>query len=79
MEITADQAQAHFSDLLERVSKGEQFAITKDGVPVAMHVSLAQTPKTDMQAVIAELKSFAKGRATGGMSIREMVEEGRRG
>ncbi|MHB9102526.1 MAG: type II toxin-antitoxin system Phd/YefM family antitoxin [Sulfuricella sp.] len=29
MEITADQAQAHFSDLLERVSKGEQFAITK--------------------------------------------------
>ncbi len=79
MEITADQAQANFSDLLERVGKGEQFAITKDGVRVAMLVSLAQTPKTDVRAAIAELKFFAKGQATGGMSIREMIEAGRRG
>ena len=35
MEKTADKAQAHFADLLERVSKSEQFAITKDGVRVA--------------------------------------------
>jgi prevent-host-death family protein len=78
MEISSDQAQENFSDLLERVSKGEQFAITKDGAQVAMLVSLLRTPKTDVRAAIAELMSFAQGQAASGMPIRAMIEEGRR-
>jgi len=34
--------------------------------------------KKDLKAVIEELKGFNKGYTTGGMTIKEMIEKGRR-
>lgn len=78
MEVGAYEAKTHLPRLLERVQQGERVTITKHGVPVAMLVPVGPVAKPDIHAVIDELKAFAAGHTTGGMSIREMIEEGRR-
>ncbi|MEW5944385.1 MAG: type II toxin-antitoxin system prevent-host-death family antitoxin [Pseudomonadota bacterium] len=78
MEVGAYEAKTHLPSLLERVQHGERVTITKHGIPVAMLVPVVPVAKPDIRAVIEELKTFAKGHTTGGMTIREMIEEGRR-
>jgi prevent-host-death family protein len=74
------EAKTHLPQLLERVAKGEEFTITKHGKPVARLVpTTATAPKPDVKQVIEELKAFSKGNKLGkGLTIREMIEEGRR-
>ncbi len=76
--VGAFDAKTHLSRLLERVADGEKFTITKHGVPVALLVPVDVDTQRDSREVISELKRFRKGRTLGELSIREMVEEGRR-
>lgn len=79
MTVGSYEAKTHLSALLERVSKGETITITKHGVPVANLVPIeVEKPKRDVKQVIAELLEFRKGHTLGGLSIREMIDEGRR-
>jgi prevent-host-death family protein len=74
------EARAHLPQLLERVANGEEFTITEQGKPVACLIP-APAPKSrpDVKRVIDELKAFSKGNTLGdGLTIREMIEEGRR-
>lgn len=73
------EAKTHLPQLLERVAQGEEFTITKHGKPVARLVSpVAAKPQPDVRAAVEAMKQFRKGRTLGGLSIREMIEEGRR-
>ena len=76
--VGAFEAKTHLSRLLERVADGEKFTITKHGVPVALLVPVDVDTQRDSREVICELKRFRKGRTLGDLSIREMIEEGRR-
>ena len=73
-------AKTHLPQLLERVAKGEEFTITKHGKPVARLVPVEATkPRPDVRQVIEELKAFSKGNTLGkGVTIRDLIEEGRR-
>lgn len=72
------EAKTHLPALLERVAKGEEFVITKHGVPIARLVPVDQDQQRDVRSVIEELKQFRKGHILGGLSVREMINEGRR-
>lgn len=74
------EAKTHLPQLLERVARGEEFTITKHGKPVARLVPATATEaRPDVNQVIAELKAFSEGNTLGeGLTIREMIEEGRR-
>lgn len=73
------EAKTHLPQLLERVAHGEEFTITKHGKPVARLVPAATTkPKPDVRAAVEAMKQLRKGQTLGGLSIREMIEEGRR-
>jgi prevent-host-death family protein len=74
------EAKTHLPQLLERVAKGEEFTITKHGKPVARLVpAIATKPRPDVKQVIDDLKAFSKGNTLGkGLTIRELIEEGRR-
>ncbi len=73
-------AKTHLPQLLERVAKGEEFTITKHGKPVAKLVpALPAVPKPDVKQVIEAMRAFRKGNTLGkGITIRELIEEGRR-
>jgi prevent-host-death family protein len=74
------EAKTNLPQLLQRVSRGEKILITKHGQPVAMLVPAPAQGQKDVRQVIEEFKAYSKRqrRALGGLSIREMIEEGRR-
>lgn len=75
--VGAYEAKTHLPQLLERVAKGERITITRHGVPVAVLVP-ARPEKADVEDAVRRMLEFGKGRSLGGLTIREMVEEGRR-
>ncbi|MDF5727396.1 MAG: type II toxin-antitoxin system prevent-host-death family antitoxin [Rhizonema sp. PD38] len=76
--IGSYEAKTHLPALLERVSKGEEFVITRHGVPIARLVPIEQDRQRDVMAVIEELKKFRLGHTLEGISVRDMINEGRR-
>ena len=76
--VGAYEAKTHLSKLLERVMKGERITITKHGVPVAILQPPLPLRKTEPRKVIAELRKFREKHTLKGLSIRDMIEEGRR-
>src|SRR3954453_12031190 len=79
--VGAYEAKTHLPQLLERVSRGERITITRHGVPVAVLVPAAGLAKPDVKKAVEEMKRFRDehGPTLGpGLTIREMIEEGRR-
>jgi prevent-host-death family protein len=75
--VGAYEAKTHLLRLLNDVAKGETITITKHGTPVAL---LTPPTRQRMSAneAIAALHAFRQGRTLGDVSVRELVEEGRR-
>jgi prevent-host-death family protein len=77
--IGAFEAKTHLSDLLDRVARGEKITITRHGVPAAVLVPVTETaPKLSHQEIVEGMRALRKRVKPGKMSIREMVNEGRR-
>ncbi|HBJ75518.1 MAG TPA: type II toxin-antitoxin system prevent-host-death family antitoxin [Syntrophaceae bacterium] len=72
------EAKTNLAKLLERVNKGETIGITKHGVPIAILTPPVQTKKAHPRQTISELKSFRDKNLLKGISLRKMIEEGRR-
>ena len=76
--VGAFEAKTHLAELLDRVERGESVTITRHGEPVARLVPTPAEQKRNRTDVIRDLLDFSKGRKLEGMSIREMIDEGRR-
>lgn len=76
--VGAYEAKTNLPKLLERVIKGERITITKHGVPVAVIQSPLAHRQADPRKTIEELRKFREKNTLGGLSIRDMIEEGRR-
>ncbi len=70
-------AKTHLSALVERVQRGEEITITRHGMPVARLVP-ADTRRSDPRAAIEGIRELRKGVKLRGVTIRELIEEGRR-
>ena len=77
-EIGSYEAKTQLPRLISRVAKGERIVITKHGQPVAMLVPFSDHEVTDIKSVIEEIKQFRKKHKLRGLSIKQMIEEGRR-
>ena len=76
--VGAYEAKTHLSRLLERVARGECITITRHGVPVARLVPVSMEARREPRDVVGEILEFRKGRRRGRLSIRRMIEDGRR-
>jgi prevent-host-death family protein len=79
--IGSYEAKTHLSQLLDEVSRGETVEITKHGRPVARLVPPVGQERPDVGAVIDDWRAFReRERITLGddLSIRDLIEEGRR-
>lgn len=77
--VGAFEAKTHLSELLELAAMGERFTITKRGKPVAMIVPFEDEPSMTPGEAAAALRDL-RTRLTLGedLSVRELIEEGRR-
>jgi prevent-host-death family protein len=74
-------AKTQLAKLLDRVSRGERFLITKHGRPVAQLVPAAAEVAVDLKEIIQQMQEWQEreGPTLGpGLTIRELREEGRR-
>ena len=77
------EARTHLSELLDHVAKGKIILITRRGKPAAL-IGPPPNPKKDQQdvrQVVKEMLAFRdrEGPMLGGeVSIRELIDEGRR-
>ena len=78
--ISFYKARTHLSRLLDEVARGKKVLITRHGKPAALLMPPPAEGKKDVRQVIAEFKAYSKrqGRTLAGLSVREMIEEGRR-
>ena len=72
------EAKTHFAALLERVAKGESIQITRRGVPVAKLVPAGAPEQKNLKRIAEEIRELRKGSFLRGLSIRELIAQGRR-
>ena len=77
-EVGAFEAKTHLPRLLRRVLQGERFVITKHNQPVAELIPYRPRDTERIRAAIEGLKEFQRTHSLGELSIRELIEEGRR-
>jgi len=75
--VGAYEAKTHLPQLLEKVAGGERITITKHGRSVAV-LQPAGDISGSVSDVIRKLREFRRRKRLDGLSIREMIEEGRR-
>ena len=77
-EIGAFEAKTQLSQLLQRVQAGERFIITRHNRPVAELIPFHPHGVDKVRDAIDGLKAFQKRHRLEGLSVRNMIEEGRR-
>ena len=77
-KVGAYEAKTHLPKLLERAAQGYRITITKHGVPVAVLGPYDPEKSVDTESVIQQLYEFRENKTLSGLTIREMIEEGRR-
>lgn len=78
MSIGAYEAKTHFSRILDEVEEGKTITITRHGVPIARIVPISNTGRERVRETIEEIRAFRRGRVLGDVTLRELIEEGRR-
>ena len=76
--IGAFEAKTHLPRLLRRVQAGERFVITRHDRPIAELIPFRARDEAKVRAAIEDLKDFQRKHTLDGISIREMIEEGRK-
>lgn len=76
--IGAFDAKTHLPRLLRRVEEGERFVITKHNRPVAELIPFRERDTARIRAAIDRLAAFQKTHSLQGLSVRELIEDGRR-
>ena len=78
IEVGSYEAKTHLPRLLDKVARGQRITITRHGVPVAMLVPIEEKSKMSRQEAVEAMKAFSKGRRLEGITIRQIIEEGRK-
>jgi len=79
LQIGAFEAKNRLSELLQRVENGEEVTITRHGRPVARLVPAAATADQDrIREAVDWLKRTRKKRKLDGVTIRQLINEGRK-
>ena len=77
--IGAFEAKTHLAALLDRVAKGEKITITRHGVPAAVLVPVADSQaKLSHKDIVQGMRALRKRVKPDSMSVKEMIQEGRR-
>ena len=78
VNVGAFDAKTHLPALLGRVAKGETIQITRRGIPVARIVPIESTGKRDPRKAAVDIRKLRKGLSLSGLTVRQLIDEGRR-
>jgi prevent-host-death family protein len=76
--VGAYEAKTHLPRLLDEVAAGATITITKHGVPVAVLSPPRAATASQIRDTIAGLRAFRARHPLRGVTVRELIDEGRR-
>lgn len=76
--IGAHEASTHLTRLLDAVGRGQTITITKRGVPVAELAPPSSRTSMTVRGAIAGLREFRRAHCLERLTVRELIDEGRR-
>jgi prevent-host-death family protein len=76
--VGAFEAKTHLNELLREVSQGETIRITRRGVPVAKLVPTEDGEHKDLKQIVRDIREIRRGANLRGLTIRKLIDEGRR-
>jgi prevent-host-death family protein len=76
-QVGVYEAKTQLPRLLDEVEQGETITITRYGRPIARIVPLRGRRRTVKEAIEA-MEEFRRGHTLDGLTVRELIEEGRR-
>lgn len=75
--VGAYEAKTSLARLLDEVAAGESITITRHGVPIAT-LQPARRGRKAAQSAASSLRNFRRMHRLEGVTIRELIDEGRR-
>lgn len=76
--VGAYEAKTRLPSLLDEVAGGAAITITKHGVPVARLIPVGRAGTSDVGGTISGLRVFRARHPLRGVTIRQLIDEGRR-
>lgn len=76
-QIGVYEAKTQLARLLDQVERGETITITRHGRPVA-RLTPVEGRRRSVAETIDAIREFRKGNRLDGLTIREMIDEGRK-
>ena len=76
-QVGVYEAKSKLSQLVEQVEHGESVVITRHGRPVARLVPM-EIERPNVAETIAAIRAFRKRHPLKGVTIKELINEGRR-
>ena len=77
--VGAFEAKTKLSSLLDKVEAGEEVVITRHGRPVARLVPPVEPPrKMTGKEFVERMREIRKGTTLGDLTVKQLIEEGRR-
>jgi prevent-host-death family protein len=79
-QIGAFEAKTHFSSIIDKAEKGEDFIVTRRGKPVAKIIPFKKEAEMTWEEALDQFKELRKNYRgkPGSFNIRGAIEEGRR-
>lgn len=78
MNVDASDAQAQLFQLLDEVERGATITITRHGSPVALLLPATDVDRRRIEETIEALKEFRRGKRLRPVTLRELIDDGRR-
>lgn len=74
------EAKTHLPELLKQVEQGECITITRHGKPIARIEPVRPAGRTaeEIAEILAEARALRQKHSLVGLSIRELIDDGRR-
>jgi len=82
--IAATDAKAHFSEILDRVDRGEEFVVTRHGRQAAYLGPRGRSSRSQAQDAVTSLLAWREAASAGGSAlepdetIQSLIAKGRR-
>jgi len=78
MTVGSYEAKTRLPALLDEVARGGMVTITRYGMLAAVLRPVDEFERMSVDEAIDRLTELGKGKSLGGLTIRELIEEGRR-
>lgn len=76
-QIGLHEAKTHLSEIIAKVHEGNEYTITRRGIPVARLIPAEKPSRETAQKALERAKQLRETLSLNGLKMKDLIEEGR--